>query len=86
VAADRQHRHDAVQLPRRLDAVDLRHLDVHHDRVRLQLLDERDGLAAVPRLADDLEPPVGAQQLLERRREIGVVLGQNDPATPRDHP
>ena len=46
-------------LPGRLDAVHLRHPDVHQHHVRGQLVDQADRLDAVGGRADDLEPVLG---------------------------
>src|SRR5207248_9916007 len=82
VPADRDHR-QAGLLDRKqaggLDAVHLRHLDVHHDGVDHQAPRERDGLAPVAGAAGDLEAPVCAHYGLERRREGLVVFGDEDP-------
>src|SRR5688572_11507052 len=49
--------------PRCLDPVELRHADVHHDDVRDSRARELDGLGAVLRLADDLEPVLGVEEV-----------------------
>ena len=46
----------ADDLPRRLDPVQLRHMQVHHDDIRFELERKLDGVAAVRRFADELEP------------------------------
>ena len=55
---ERRHHHDrhltvGEDLPRRLDAVELGHADVHEDDVGLELRGQAHGLGAVARLADD---------------------------------
>ncbi len=76
---DRELRLRFRELPRRLDAVEHRHLDVHHDRVRLEALGQANGVASVARAADELEPPVGAEDRFERVEEVFVVFGDEDP-------
>ena len=51
----------SAEQPRRLDAVEHGHLDVHHDGVEIQGLGEFDRFAPVGRAADDLEAPVRRQ-------------------------
>jgi len=84
VAADREHR-ERLQLPRRLDAVDLGHLDVHHDGVGSELFGELDRLAAVARAPDDLEAVVPSEHLLDQGEEGGVVLRDENPVRPDPH-
>src|SRR5439155_22785935 len=72
-----------------LDAVHLRHLDVHHDRVDHQARRERDRLAPVAGAAGDREAPVRVDESCERRREGLVVFGDEDPIdalTPQNVP
>ena len=57
----RQHEHARARLadddlPRRLDPVHHRHAHVHEHDIRCELECERDRLAAIGRLTDDLEP------------------------------
>jgi hypothetical protein len=80
VLEHRQHEHPDVgaardDLARRLDAVQLGHLDVHHDDVGLQLLRHGHGLGAVDGLADHLDELVGRQQRAQPSPEDGVVVG-----------
>src|SRR5207302_2974537 len=65
-------RHDP---PRGLDAVEVRHLDVHQDDVRLQRLAELDGFQAVDRLADDRHACVDVEQPGESGPEERLVVG-----------
>src|SRR5262245_60383515 len=77
VTADSEHgdcRLAALELPGRLDAVELWHLDVHHDRVGLQLARELDRLTAVVRAADNFEPLVAREHLFEHGEEVLVVF------------
>ena len=74
------HRGDPSRrdLLRSTDAVELWHLDVHHDEVRLVLLGERDSRLAIPRLADDLVALLG-QHLHEIEPDQYFVLGHHHP-------
>jgi hypothetical protein len=62
----------------RLEAVHARHLDVHGDHVRAQLLCQPDGLVATGRLADDLQAGVPAEEGSEQPPgHLGVVDHQD---------
>jgi hypothetical protein len=83
VAVHREHEHlrafDALQdLPRRLDAVQLRHRDVHDDDVRAELLDEIDRGPAVARFADDLDLLVRLEDAAQALSDHGVIVNQED--------
>nr|WP_228282260.1 hypothetical protein [Rubrobacter tropicus] len=52
------------------------HLHLHDDHVGLLLAGEVDGAIVVGGLADDLEPPVGGQELRQPLAEHGVVVRQ----------
>jgi hypothetical protein len=83
---DRQHRRRCAQGPGRLDAVHERHLDVDDDGVRLQRVRELDALAAVARLAHDLEARIGGERRGKRDAEGLVVLGDENPmGSPESH-
>ena len=64
-------RHDA---PGGLDAVHLRHVDVHQHQRRVQLVDQRDGLGAARRLARQLEARQAAEHGLHRHPEGRLVI------------
>jgi hypothetical protein len=66
-----------AQPPRRLDAVDLGHPDVHDDHVGPQLERQVDRLAAVGGLPHDLEVVLGAQHRLEPAAGQRVVVGDD---------
>ena len=64
-------------LPRRSNAVEDGHPDVHQDHVRLELPGQVDGLPAVPRLAHDLDlGAVGEVRPHELARLHGIVCDQ----------
>jgi hypothetical protein len=63
----------------RLDAIHLRHLDVHRDEVGLELLELAHGDPAVDRSADDLDVRVG-------REDIGHDLPDDDGIVDDHHP
>ena len=68
----------AHDLARRLDAVQLGHLQVHDDDVRLQLLGGRDRLGARRRLAHDLGLAERREQRAQPAAEDGMVVGDED--------
>ena len=76
---ERGQHHDRQRAPledpaRRLDAVEVGHLDVHHDQVRAQAFRQPDRLGAVAGLADHLVPgPVDQRD--EVHPDDGLVLG-----------
>src|SRR5262249_48293550 len=72
----RRLRHDP---PGGLEAVQLRHVDVHGDDVRLQLGGERDGLFTVARLAYDLQPGIAVDDRKEQGPGDDRVLGHQYP-------
>jgi len=61
------------------DAVHHRHLDVHHDEVRLQPFDQLDRLKAVASAADHGEASVPLEHGLECVEKRLVVFGDDDP-------
>ena len=67
-----------VDLARRVDAVADRHADVHQDDVGGELRDQPHGFVAVPGAPDDDEAAVGVEDLLHERRELLVVLADDD--------
>jgi hypothetical protein len=74
-----EHHRRAAVLPDplgRRDAVELGHLDVHHDHVGLELRSELHGGFAVARLADDVEPAV-AERLDDVHADQSLVLGHD---------
>ncbi len=66
---------DAGQPPRRLDAVEARHADVHEDDRRAQAPRLVDGLAAVGRLAHHLDVRRRLEQLAKAGADQGLVVG-----------
>ena len=64
--------------PRRLDAVQLGHRDVHHDDVGPEEARLRDGVAPVGGLADDLEVRLLAEEGPEPLADDPVVVHQED--------
>ncbi len=75
---DPQPRVAADEEPGRLDAVELRHLDVHHDDIRLRLPDHVQRLAAVGGRADDLDAVERAEQCGEAVADDLVVVDDDD--------
>jgi arginase len=57
------------------DAVQERHVQVDHDRVRVEVVGELDRFQAVRRGADHRELGLALDQLLERGEEVAVVVG-----------
>ncbi len=57
-----------------LQAVHVRHVDVHGDDIGLERLRERDGFAAVFRLTDDLQLLVGVENRFEHLAHEGGVV------------
>jgi hypothetical protein len=81
VPADRDHgqaRPFDLELAGRLDAIHLRHLDVHHDSIDVQARGELHGLPAVAGPPRHAEPAVCCQNGLECRRKALVVFGDED--------
>ena len=68
-----------ADLPRRLDAVQNRHGDVHHHHVRPMLLRQRHRLAAVGRLRHHLKARLALQQHAQAFAHDRVVVRQQDP-------
>ena len=66
------------QPPRRLDAVDVRHPDVHQDHVRIQPAREVDGLAPVLGLADHLEVLARLEDQPEAAADERLVVDEQD--------
>ena len=64
--------------PRRLDAVQLRHGDVHHDDVGPEETRLSDGVASVGGLADDFEVLLLAEEGPEPLADDPVVVHQED--------
>src|SRR5436190_9724380 len=64
-----------ADLARGFEAIEHRHAHVHQDEIRAQPLRELDRLAAVARLADDLDPVVGGEDRLERLGKEPMVVG-----------
>src|SRR5262249_37780354 len=62
----------------RLEAIEVRHLHVHHDDARPQRLRHLDRVAAVRRLADDLEPGIRGEQRDEQLARGRGVFGDQD--------
>ena len=57
-----------------LEAVDVRHVDVHGDHVGPQRFRERDAVAAVAALAHDFELRIGVDDLLKHLAHEGGVI------------
>ena len=76
-----QHNHRAGQLLQdllgRRDAIHLRHLDVHHTQVGLQLQRQLDCFFTVGSFADDIEPRLG-QRLNDIETNQPLILGDED--------
>ena len=69
----------AVEQPaRRLEAVDVRHPDVHQDHVRLGLAGGEHGLEPVGSLADDLDVGLGVEDHPEPGPDEGLVVDDQD--------
>ena len=66
------------QPPRRLDAVELGHADVHQDDVRLEPPGLGDRLDAVRRLADDLDVLLRLEDHAEARPDERLVVDDQD--------
>jgi hypothetical protein len=65
--------------PRRFDAADARHPQVHEHDVGLETLDEHDGGLAVTGGADHLDTGERAEQGLETLAHRGLVVHDDDP-------
>ena len=63
----------------RLDAVDLRHTEVHQDHIRLEGFGKRDGLPPVAGLAYNLEVGDGEEQGAQPFTKVGMVVGDEHP-------
>ena len=68
----------STDAPRRLDAVDERHADVHQRHVRGERRCKVDGLEAILRRADDGNPLVGREQGLHHLDEQRLVIHDED--------
>ena len=85
VALEGRHDQDAGRRTRLgdaaggLDAVDLRHPDVHQDHVGPGGRDEVERRAAVLRLPDDLQVVLGVEDRAQAATHEVVVVGQGDP-------
>ena len=66
----------ARRRPRRLDAVERRQPEVHHDDVRIELETEVGDLRPVPHGADHVDVRAQPEQKLERLSEDVVVLDE----------
>ncbi len=62
------------QAARRLEAVHVRHADVHEDDVRVELARGLDGLGPVGGLTDDLHVVLGLEDHPEPRAHEGLVV------------
>ena len=62
----------------RLDAVEVRHHQIHDHDVRPELLGTLDGLAAVGRLADDLDVVVQLEEIAHPATDHRVVVDEED--------
>ena len=78
---DARQRRDRADLARRLDAAHPRHVEIHDDDVRRQLADLRDGLRAVPGLADDLDALL-LEEIAEPGPEEIVIVDEQHPQGP----
>jgi hypothetical protein len=65
-------------LPRRLDAVQNRHCQVHHNNVRLMLCDKRHGFAAIGGLRNHAEAFVAFEQHSQAFPYDGMVVRKKD--------
>src|SRR5690606_10043198 len=68
----------AHQLPGGLQAVGLRHPDVHQDDVRAKLCDEPERLDPVGGLPDDLDVVLAVEDGAEPGADQPLVVGQDD--------
>ena len=82
---DREIGRRLAEAPRRLDAVEDRHLDVHDDGIGRNLFRERDRLSAVARASGHDEAVVLLEQERDGLEERLVVLG-NENSERRGHP
>ena len=81
VGRAQEHHHLGVgrhDLPGRLDAVHPGHVDVHQHQLRMQLLDQRDGLGSAGGLPGQLEAVQAAQYGLGREAERRLVIDHED--------
>ena len=62
--------------PRRLDAADARHENVHQDHLGAELLGEPDGLVAVLRLAHHIDPVLLFEQRAQPFAHDLVIVDQ----------
>ena len=62
-----------------LQSVDAGHGQVHQHYVRFELLHQRDGLAAIGRLGDDLHVGLIVQEEPDALADDGVVFSYEDP-------
>ncbi len=63
---------------RRLDAVDVRHADVHEHDIWMEVARERDRLCSVRRLADDVDVGLGVQDHPEAAAHESLVVREQD--------
>ena len=75
---DREVRELGVDPPGRLDPVEDRHRDVHHDDVGLELAGQAHGLAAVAGLGDHRHAGV-LERPADRLAQELVIVGEEDP-------
>ncbi len=72
-----------LHLARRLDAIQLRHRDIHQDDVGLQALRLGYRLASIARLAHNLDVRLHAQHHLQACPQNGMVVGKQHANWPR---
>ena len=72
-------REDRLDAAGRLDAVDHRHHQVHHDDVRPELAGALDGLGAIGGLADDHDVVVELEEIAHPATDHRVVVDEEDP-------
>jgi hypothetical protein len=78
---EHQHSHMRAGLCDRAgcgDPIDLGHVQIHHDNVRLQLIDQLDRSLPVVCLSDHVDVAVGSEQRDQPGPEDRVVVGDED--------
>jgi hypothetical protein len=68
----------ATDLPRRLNAVQNRHCQIHYDDVRVVLLRQRDRFAAIGGLRNHVKTFVAFEQHSKAFSNDGVVISKKD--------
>ena len=63
-------------LPGRLDSIQVRHADIHHDHVRFQLVGQGHGLPAIVGLSDHEELGMLLDDQAQTAAHQAVVVGQ----------